>query len=320
MSVIKQLQAFFVKHKTAAFRQKGEQLFLRPHDKRLASDKALFGLWALFTSGLFATGCASSLAAAHGPTVIEPGHWEVEAHATETLPLNLLAYAGQGASDARRIAQDLKNKGQTSISAQDSLAEITAISVLLAEPPHPDAELTVRCGLPFPMDLGVRLSPQEVRGESYVRLFTGRWHAVVGVGYTHKWYLSGVLGAVALLPPGPLQREDVDASFLIGTEWDPFTFYGGVRATYSLFHGPALNTLTTPPLTAPDFDADVLAGRGAAFIPEGLVGVRVGSPHIQLEIELDFFRTFYRARLFGQSYDLGVYALVPNIGLVFPID
>lgn len=168
---------------------------------------------------LLLNACATSYAALHKATVLKPGAFEFGADVTGTLPVSLLAYEAAGTATVKSDLQASQKGQPINIQANSALKDALAVGALLADPPRPVSEFTVRYGLPFAADVGIRGNPEQVRLDFFVQLLTGEWHGVAGVGYMHKWYIDGPVGLASLTPAGYLQRDDGDVTVLVGRDW-----------------------------------------------------------------------------------------------------
>ncbi len=209
-------------------------------------------------------------------------------------------------------------KGEpVTLQPQTTVPEALAVSTLVADPPLPYVEGSLRYGLPIPLELGLRFNEDQVRGELYTRVPFPRWHAVIGVGYQHKWYLASPLDLTALTTLGPLQRDDADLTFLTGQTWGLFTLCLGLKGMYSTLHGAGLSALVSTVIPSNIVGANLIRGHAQSFVPGALAEIRVGPPWAQLLLELDLARSIYSAAAFGTHYDLGALLVVPTIGVVF---
>jgi hypothetical protein len=269
---------------------------------------------------LLLNACATSYAALHKATVLKPGAFEFGADVTGTLPVSLLAYEAAGTATVKSDLQASQKGQPINIQANSALKDALAVGALLADPPRPVSEFTVRYGLPFAADVGIRGNPEQVRLDFFVQLLTGEWHGVAGVGYMHKWYIDGPVGLASLTPAGYLQRDDGDVTVLVGRDWALASVYFGAKAMYSNFDGAGLAQLVSPSFSTLRLDDHLQQGHATSWIPGLLAGLRAGPPLIQFELEVDIMRTVYSTTVLGINCNFGVFMVVPTAGVVLHLN
>lgn len=259
--------------------------------------------------------CTTSYGAAHGAHVVPRGKWELGGDANITLPVNLLGSVAAGANTLASVESDLNKGKSVNFDGNNVTPATVAIAALLADPPAPVPEFILHYGLLDNMDIGGRIGLGQVRSETYIQLIPGEWGLVLGFGVMGKIYWNGLLGPVALSSLGPLWRVDADATVLFGRDWHWVGFYVGGRFMYSRLLGRGVSAVEHN--AASVVGINVFAGTGEALTPEAIAGLRVGPSQWHVFLEVDASRTLYHATVLGQLQDLGVWMVVPTLGVAF---
>lgn len=267
----------------------------------------------LLVLSLLATGCATSLGATHTARTLPKGKFEVTAHAGILAPIGVI----KEALDAgEKVAEQMAPGGSGTVEVDpETLKALTvAAAAVIAGPPSPVTEFSLRYGLLERVEVGGRYSGPALRLESHVQLAKdGPLDVVGGIGVARHTFDGGLLGLLGKLKLAEFKRTDLDIVVLAGRENEYGAFWFGPKAVYSAYASEGL---------AFDDRALALAGGvdpgidlGSSLLVGGVIGARLGFKHVWLSAELGIYGSRYSPTVLNETVDLGGLVVYPTIGI-----
>lgn len=266
--------------------------------------------------------CSTPLGALRTARVIQPGHVEISAGASQNYPVG--AYSrlyGPATARAKTIYKDVVKNHQISISPEQDVYVAVGEALSLQGLPQLITEVDVRAGI-FPrFDLAARFTGSTWRGELFGQVYTqGPWSISAGVGGAYRGFsdsFAGVLDSFGLLS---FSEWDVDATVLAGGDWPLGSFYFGPKAVFSKYdtHGRLTGSN--------DIHIDVLGNKIDSSVPLHLdlsqswlvgavIGGRVGYGFVFLTAELGIYESLYTPTVLGQQAKMSGLILYPLLGV-----
>lgn len=274
----------------------------------------------LILPALAAAGCATSLGATHTASTVPKGQVEASIHMGVLVPAGVLSTAlSEGKEAIRSVATQAGDSGKVEVPENAARAAMVAAAAIIAGPPAPVQEITVRYGIHDRVDVGLRYSGPAFRGESHVQLFRGpQWRVAAGLGVARHTFGGGLLDLLEKFDLANFKRTDVDLAVLAGIDGDLGAFYVGPKVVWSKYSSEGLLidgdrvVVTGPtgePLAQATFDL------GSSLLYGAVIGGRLGWKYVWVSAELGIYGSRYRPNILGTEVDLGGLVVYPTLGL-----
>jgi hypothetical protein len=283
---------------------------------------------AVLIAGL-STGCATTLSSMQTAVPVEPGHVQVTGGYGIFLPLGPLGIAaGEAVHQLANSIDAAKNGTKYMLTEDDKQHLITAGVGIGAMPPGPAYELSVRTGITYDWDAGVKWSSTgSLKLDSKIRLghferkggarglFSPSFDIAIGFGGGKTLIVNPVIDALQFVRMGNFDRWDVEVPVYLSLTWGEFLRFW-VVPKYVFSH-------TTMDANLVQSSMDVSGIIGDVSVPESVdtqffgasIGFGAGYKWVHLMLELTMGYTYCRPEVLGQVRDLGGPTLYPAIGL-----
>lgn len=274
----------------------------------------------LLFAALAGVGCATSLSATHTASTVPKGQVEASIHTGILVPAGVLATAlSEGKEAVKSMAGQAGRDGTIEIPESAARSAMVAAAAIIAGPPAPVQEITVRYGVHDRVDVGLRYSGPAFRGESHVQLYRGpEWRVAAGVGVARHTFGGGLLDLLEKFDLANFKRTDVDLAVLAGIDGDLGAFYLGPKLVWSKYSSEGLlidgdRVVVTGPSGEPLAQAPFQLG--SSLLYGAVVGGRLGWKYVWVSAELGIYGSRYRPNILGTEVDLGGLVVYPTIGL-----
>lgn len=266
---------------------------------------------------LLAGGCAASLSEGRPAKVLEPGQWEVGFGVGVLAPVGVIQRAIDNSIDeAKEIAKKQASGEEIEVDLRPAVTAAVGAVAIMTTPPAPMHQLDVRYGLVKRLDVGFRYSGATLRAEAHGQIFDGgTWKVLGGLGLGRQTFESLVLDILDMLELANFKRTDVDASVLVGREWEYGAVWFGAKAMYSKYSAEGLlahdnRVVVTDASGKHVFSLEL----GHSLLAGGIAGGRVGWKYVWLVGELGVHGSRYRPEIMGEEHDLGGLVVFPMVG------
>lgn len=259
-----------------------------------------------------ATGCATAPATLQTARTVEPGEWRFSTGASIPISTRFVGEVADTAELAADRASRAEEAGEPLTEEEQRELVESALGLILFTP-APTYELGARVGLAQNWDLGFRWAGPMLRGDvKWQLLERPSLDAALLAGYTYHTdtapsILSSVYSVFESVGVVGYSRHDADLAFLVsGNPEAVVSPYGALRylAAFTSFETVVEGTdMVTQ--TESESIMHIVGATG---------GLRIGTPKIQLQLELTVSYVHLKPTVFGDEVDLGGMLFMPAIG------
>ncbi len=268
--------------------------------------------------GSWLVGCASSTTSLQNARALDPG--EVQVTMAMSLPIPTAAI-GAAYDEAKSVGKEL---GSAAASGEDISLEqqrqITTGGLLFALfQPGFIGEINGRVGIRENLDLGLRYSSQQVKGDVKYQLLEQEelgFDGAISLGYGHHLDIGPSIAAstfsfLEYISLGDYSRTDLDLTAIASKDWgESLSVYGSLRYIVSFIE---LDSTLEKVESVSGVQKSDLSNRMHQY--GATVGTMVGYKYLFLHLELTILNTHYMPTILGEQRDLGGLVIGPTLGL-----
>lgn len=275
-------------------------------------------LGACLLAALLSTACSTSVTSLQTGRALEPG--QVQITAAASLPVSTSAISGalDSVDALEGELEDAATSDDTAIDAETQRQLNESALALLLFQPSPVMEINGRVGVVPMLDVGLRYSARQVKGDLKYQIWDSPDGHAAGISLGYSYHLSiapsfleSAFDLLEYVKLNDYSRHDLDLNLIWSKDWGEWlSLYGGLRYLISFI---SLDADLEKVQSELGLERTSLSNRLHMVGVTG--GAMLGYKYLFLHLELSVLNAEYAPTILGEQVDLGGVVVSPAIGL-----